>query len=103
MPLYFRQALVSDSLPENFAGLPIERVNLPCMFGVVLHGGHIAVEAVARFVLRAAGHGGGDENFIAPDDRAGMAEAGNGRLPPSVERFLRVPGDSCGPPFNDAG
>ena len=87
MTLDLRHSFGGDSLPENFAGAFIERVNLPGVFRIVFDGSNIAVESETRFVFRGAGHGGGDENLVAPNDRAGMSESGHGSLPTQVVSF----------------
>jgi hypothetical protein len=59
----------------------------------VFRRGGIAIEPDfkrSRFVLV---HRRGNEQAVAPDDRAGMAQAGNGRFPEDVFRGLDVP--SC--------
>jgi len=53
----------------------------------------VAVEPDAQVSFAAGLHGRGDENVIAPDDGAGVAEAGNGRLPTDVLARLDVPSD----------
>ncbi len=47
--------------------------------------------------------GGGEEHAVAPDDRAGVAEAGDRRLPADVRAGLHVPGDRRVLAVGDAG
>src|SRR5262249_17436962 len=52
----------------------------------------VAVEARPEFGLRVAADGGGDEEAVAPDDRAGMPQAGGGRFSADGGALLGGPG-----------
>src|SRR5262249_48166831 len=78
-------------VPENFAGALIEAQQSPrvlFLFGV---GITVAVEADFQLWLRARPHNGGEIDFAVPDDRAGVSETGNGRLPTDILAALAVP------------
>ena len=60
---------------------------------IVLDRRDVAVEPHLQDVLTLGAHGGGDENPIAPDDGARVAEARDRSLPANVLTARHVPGD----------
>ena len=56
-----------------------------------------------RTWVGVAADGRGEEDAVAPDDRARVAEAGDRRLPADVRPVLHVPGDRRVLAVGDAG
>src|SRR5205823_515815 len=92
MPLDLRHPLVGRPRPEDVAGVAVEAEHLPGVFAGVVDGADVAVVADADLRVRlAAADRRGDEHPVAPDDRAGVAEAGDRRLPADAVAGLAVP------------
>src|SRR6266550_73673 len=103
MPLNFWQPFVGALFPEDLSCLFVEGIDLPDMFRIILYGGHVTIQSVARLVLSAAGNGSSYEDFVTPDDGAGMSEPGYLSLPTGIERFLRIPRGGRRTTFDDSG
>ncbi len=52
-----------------------------------------AIQADLHFASRTGFDSGGDEEVVSPDNRTGVPEAGNGRLPADVLAGGDIPGD----------
>src|SRR5205823_304182 len=91
MPLGPGDALVRGLLPEDGAGLLVEREQLPDVGRAVVHGIGVAEQAGPQRLLGIARYGGGDEDPISPDHRRRHGEAGNRRLPDDVRALGGIP------------
>src|SRR6185503_2471326 len=82
-------------VPEDLSGLLVERDDRPALLAVVVRRIAGAVEADFERRLAVQADAGRDEEPVAPDDRAGVAEAREGGLPAdALERpggRIRVP------------
>src|SRR5437870_5717975 len=91
MPLGLGYAFIGGAVPQYFAGLLIERQDLPLMRRAIVDRVGIAIESGAKALFRIARYGGGDEDAIAPHDRRGVSESWNLGLPRDVDAFGGVP------------
>src|SRR4030095_3455210 len=103
MTLDLGHTFEGDALPQNLAAVLIKRVNLPGVFGIVLHRSHVTVKAVARFVFSAAGNSGGNEYFVSPNHRTRVCKTRYRCFPARVERLLGVELHSCRLSFDNSG
>ena len=94
MPSLVGQRALHGALPEGF---PVTAAQGQGHELVVARDRHAVVSAGGRAVSRrqgvAVGHGRGQENQIAPDDRGGMSAAGNRRHPADVLAAFLAPLD----------
>jgi hypothetical protein len=98
-----RDAALGRALPEDFTGVLVEAQDDPTDLVFFVGWGDVAVQAgLERLVASAGGDGGGNEEPVTPDDRRGVAEAGDGRLPLDVASSLHVPLDRRGGAGGDA-
>src|SRR5262245_4845066 len=100
MAFNFRNAFVRDALPEYRAFLLVDRVDLPCVLRIVLDGSDVAKESVASLVLHAVNRRG-DENLVAPNNRARVGQTGDFQLPTYIVGFRCVPGHRLSGTLND--
>ena len=82
---------VAEFVEENLSGGAIEGEEAPFVFGLVVGGGDVAVEADFEIGFGAGADGGYDVNAIAPDDRRGVGEAGDGGFPEDIFVTFDVP------------
>src|SRR4029453_16416877 len=78
--------------PEEGARFLVQTREPPRPLRVVDDGVDVAVEPDAERLVGLGAHGGRDEDAIAPDDGARMAEAGDVDLPGDVAAGRNVPG-----------
>src|SRR4051812_5056569 len=91
MTLGFGRAFVRDALPDDFACLTVETVNLPGVLRYVVRRLHVTVKSVPER-LRIARNRGGDKDAIAPDDGTAVPQPGNLSLPGEIRLLLGVEG-----------
>src|SRR5687767_2085915 len=89
MPFDFRNAFVSDALPEDRSLLLVDGVDLPCVLRIVFDRCDVAVKPETRFVLSGA-DGRRHENLVAPNYWTRMGQSRNRRLPTDVLLSRRV-------------
>src|SRR5262249_7446613 len=93
VPLDLRHALVGGPRPEDLARVAVQAEDLPGVFRLVVDGIDGAVVADLDLRVLVAADGRGDEDAVAPDDGAAVAQTGDRRLPADVLPLLEVPGD----------
>src|SRR6476620_366743 len=91
MSLLDRDAVECDPFPQNLPRALIDCVSHESMSGSIVGGITISVKAWAKRRSRIAADRSRDEDAIAPDDRARMAEARNRPAPEHVFTRLDVP------------
>src|SRR5690348_14300326 len=102
MTLNFRNAFVRDAFPKYLARVLVDRVDLPCVPGIVFDRRRITEQSETSFVFLAV-DGGGDKDLVAPNDGTRMRQTGNLDLPTHVRVRLRVPCHRLAGTFNNAG
>ncbi|MGH9387656.1 MAG: hypothetical protein ACRD2N_25640 [Vicinamibacterales bacterium] len=85
-----RRARKHFAVPQLLARMQVQRVDAPAVTRQILHRCHVAVESRAKRRILVARRGD-DDDAVAPDDRAGNGETGDGRLPPDVAAGRDVP------------
>ena len=75
------EASVGGAFPDDAAGFTVEAVELPGLLGVVVGGVAGSIEADFEGGFAFGADGGGDVKMVAPEDGAGVAEAGDGGAP----------------------
>src|SRR5262249_731796 len=93
VPLDLRHALVGRPRPEDRARVAVQAKHLPGVLRRVVDGSNVAVVADADLRVLVAADGRGEEDAVAPDDGAGVAQPGDRRLPADVLPLLEVPAD----------
>src|SRR6187200_3140080 len=91
VPFYARHAFVSGFVPKDFAGHFVEAEQAPLMRLFLGVGDPTAVQSHFQLRLRARLYGGSDVDAIFPNDRACVAQSGNGRLPSDVLTVFESP------------
>src|SRR5687768_864055 len=84
MALRPRGALAGGTLPEDLAGSFVQGVNVPRLLGHVVGGATIPIESEAQRRSAFGADGADHKKFVVPHYGAGVAEAGNGRLPTDI-------------------
>src|SRR5262249_6337733 len=79
--------------PDDLAAALVYTVDPPGVLRRFLDRIDVTVQARFEIGLAVAADRRGDVNAVFPDDRAGVAEAGDWRLPADVEVLLHVPGE----------
>ena len=90
--LFPRRTLRGGALPADGAGLLVDRVEHPAMLGAIVGRVAVAVETGLECRILPAAHRGGDEDHVAPDNRARVGETGQRRAPQHVLAGRRIPG-----------
>src|SRR5439155_10131258 len=103
VPLHARHAFESEFVPENPAGGLLHAEQAPLVRLLLGIRSAIAVETDFQLGLRAGSNCGCDVNPVFPDNRAGVAQAGNRRLPTDTLARNNVPLDRHGFGRNTAG
>ena len=90
-----RRPLMGGLLPDDRAGLLVQGVHHPSLLGVVARRVPGTVETDLEGRLAVGADRGRDKHPVAPDDRAGVAQSGDRRLPTEVpvrtDLGVRVP------------
>src|SRR5690349_156006 len=81
-----------DFVPADCAGLFVQAKQAPFVPLLLRKRVSIAIEADFQLRLLFRIYSGGNIYPVAPNDRAGMTQARNGRLPQDVASRLEVPG-----------
>ena len=103
MALDLRHAGVDRLLPEHPARGRVECVDDPPVDARVVHGTDVAVQPDLELRLLGAADGRAHEQAAAPDHRARVAEAGDGRLPADIPRRRHAPLGRKREALGDAG
>src|SRR4029079_19707223 len=91
VPLRLRDAFGRDAVPDDLARSLVERDEMPGVLRGVGDRLDVAVLAGADALLGIAADRGGDEDAVAPDDRARHGDAVHRRLPRDVLTRRRLP------------
>src|SRR5262245_2267610 len=98
----FRNTSVGNLFPEDFARSLVQAINHPLMAGVILYRFYIAVQTHSERGVCLSTNGGGDEELVTPDDRAGMSEPRYRCLPLDVLAGRHIPFGRSSEPLGDA-
>src|SRR5262249_17345361 len=93
MPFGFRHSLKRGPRPEDLAGGGVEAQDLPGVLAGVIHRSDIAIVPGTYARVGVTAESRGHEHPVTPDDRAGVAQTRDRRLPPDVRPRLNVPGE----------
>src|SRR5579871_6322888 len=92
MPLQSWHALPSGALPHDFAGGLVQAVNAPAVLDNVLRGCAGTIQAGFELGIWIIADGRRHEHAIIPNDRGGVAQARDGRLPRARSELVYIPG-----------
>src|ERR1039457_1297137 len=91
--LFFGNALVRGSLPEDPARGAVQAQHVPLVHREIVRGSALPVEPGFEGGIGLAAHGGGEEYLAAPDDRAGVGQSVDLRFPKHAGVLPGVPLD----------
>src|SRR5262249_26295418 len=92
VPLLLGYALVRDPIPDHGAGPQIETIKLPLLGAAIVRRVAFAEESALETRVGLAADGGGDEDAVAPHDRARVRETRNRGFPRDIASLRDIPG-----------
>ena len=98
-----RDGFQSEFVPKDFARPLVQAKEPPLLRPLFMIGLNVSVQPELEFGFVAWLDGGGDIDAVLPHNRAGVAQAGNRRLPADIFSGFDVPGDWRGVVGNAAG